>query len=150
MWMWNQCDPIYIYIYIPYPIYIYRIWDIDIYIYISQQTSQTAAFISGMFWSFECNISTQWTHFRRLAIDSMRKFHVGVRISIRWGKCEVDSTFKIDEISMSSPGWFFCLSNVESTQLLYSLFPLHNSVTFSALRTYSKLGWVDVISTILT
>ena len=77
-----------------------------IYIYIPANISM-AAFISGKFWSFECNISTQCAHLCRFAIDSMPKFHVEIRISIWWGKFEVDSTFKIDEISMSSPRWFF-------------------------------------------
>ena len=65
---------------------------------------------------------TQWTHLRQFAIDSTSKFHVKIprnhigferRIhvetmtSIQRAYFDVDSTFKIDKISMSTPHGFF-------------------------------------------
>ena len=65
---------------------------------------------------------TQWTHPRRFAIDLTSKFHmeslsklhrferpihVEIMTSIRRGNLDMDSTFKIDEISMSSLCGFF-------------------------------------------
>ena len=40
-------------------------------------------------------------------IDFERRIHVEIMTSIRRGYFDVDSTFKIDEISMSSPRGFF-------------------------------------------
>ena len=51
-------------------------------------------------------------------IDFERRIHVEIMTSIRRGYFNVDSTFKIDEISMSSP-------------------------KYSTLGTYSKLFWFN-------
>ena len=40
-------------------------------------------------------------------IDFEKRIHVGIMTSIRRGNSDVDTTFKIDEISMSSPRGFF-------------------------------------------
>ena len=78
-------------------------------------------------------------------IDFERQINVEVMTSIRRVHFDVDSTFKIDEMSMSSPREFFFIGfDVESTQLLYSLFPFYHFLTFSALGTYSKLFWYSV------
>ena len=58
--------------------------------------------------------------------------------SIRCGNFDVDSTFKIDEILMSS------LRGINVT--LYLLVPLYYFLTFSALGTYSKLFWYSAES----
>ena len=44
---------------------------------------------------------------RRNYIDFERRIHVEIMPSIRRGNFDVDSTFKIDEMSMSSPSRFF-------------------------------------------
>ena len=44
---------------------------------------------------------------RRNDIDFERRIHVEIMTSIRRGIFDVDSTFKIDEISMSFPSRFF-------------------------------------------
>ena len=46
---------------------------------------------------------------RRNYIDFERQIHVEIKTSIRRGNFDVDSTFKIDEISMSFPRGFFDL-----------------------------------------
>ena len=66
----------------------------------------------------------QWTYLRQFAIDSTWKFHMEgsgnyidferrihmeVMTSIQRGYFDVDSTFKVDDISMSSPCGFFCV-----------------------------------------
>ena len=69
---------------------------------------------------------TQWTHLRRFAIDSTSKLHVenssrfhqfqngnaqGNYDTIRRGNFDMDSTFKIGKISMSSPyGFLYVVS----------------------------------------
>ena len=53
---------------------------------------------------------------RRDFIDFKRRIHAEIMTSIQRGHFDVDSTFKIDEISMSSPrGIFLCRFNVELT-----------------------------------
>ena len=80
-------------------------------------------------------------------IDFERRIHVEIMTSIRRGYFDVDSTFKIDEISMSSPrGFFFVVSTSNRRKLLYPLFPFYYFLTFSALGTYSKLFWYNAES----
>ena len=72
-------------------------------------------------WAGKLQITIQWTHLRRFAIDSTSKFrvesslkfhrfwktnHVEIMTSIQHRNFDVDSTFKIDETSMSSPRGF--------------------------------------------
>ena len=80
-------------------------------------------------------------------IDFERRIHVEIMTSIRRGYFDVDLTFKIDEISMSSPrGFFYVASTSNRCKLLYSLFPFYHSLKFSALETYSKLFWCNAES----
>ena len=77
-------------------------------------------------------------------IDFERRIHVEVMTSIRLGYFDVDSTFKIDEISMSSPrGFFFVVSTSNRRNFCTRCF---HCLTFSALGTYSKLFWYDAES----
>ena len=75
---------------------------------------------------FQLLYTTQWTHLSRFPIVSTSNFtrnvrrdfidfegriHVETMTSIRRGNFDVDSTFKIDEISMSSlRGFFYIIS----------------------------------------
>ena len=106
--------------------------------------------------------TSQWTHLHRFAIDSTSKFHAESSSRFYWfwktnpcGNYDIDSMGKfwrgfnfqnqrnIDEFST----WIFlCPFKVESTQLLYSLFPFYHFLTFSALKTYSKLIWYSAES----
>ena len=88
-------------------------------------------------------------------IEFERPIHVEIMASIRHGSFDVDSTFKIDEISMSSPrGLFYVVSTSNRRKSTYSLFLFYHFLTFSALGTHSKLFWYNadfaVISTIFT
>ena len=106
--------------------------------------------------------ATQWTHLCWFAIDSTSKFHVesSRKLHLFWkanpcGNYDIDSTWifprgfdfqnrrNIDEFSTWS---FLCRFDVKSTQLLYPLFPFYYFLTFSALRTYSKLFWYNAES----
>ena len=73
-------------------------------------------------------------------LDFERRIHVEIMTSIRRGNFDVDSTFKIDEILMSSPRGFFYLFST-SNRRNCSTHCFHSILTFSALRTYSKLIW---------
>ena len=54
---------------------------------------------------------------------------------------DVDSAFKIDEISMSSPrGFFYVVSTSNRRNFCTRYF---HFLTFSALGTYSKLFWYN-------
>ena len=66
-------------------------------------------------------------------IDFKRRIHVEIMTSIRHRYFDVDSTFKIDKISMSFLLGFFC------TRCFHFL-------TFSPLGTYSKLFWYNAES----
>ena len=77
---------------------------------------------------------------RRNDIDFERRIHIEIITSIQHGNLDVDSTFKIDEILMSSPRGFFDVISM-SNRLLYSLFELYYFLAFSTLETYSKLFW---------
>ena len=55
--------------------------------------------------SIRCRNSTRKV--RRDFIDFERRIHVEIMTSIRRGNFDVDSTFKVDELSMSSPCGFF-------------------------------------------
>ena len=77
-------------------------------------------------------------------IEFERPIHVEIMASIRHGSFDVDSTFKIDEISMSSPrGLFYVVSTSNRRKSTYSLFLFYHFLTFSALGTYSKLFWYN-------
>ena len=52
---------------------------------------------------------------RRNFIDFERRIHVEIMTSTWRGNFDVDSTFKMDEISMSSTWIFLCRFDVEST-----------------------------------
>ena len=80
-------------------------------------------------------------------INFERRINVEIMASIRRGYFDVDSTFKIDEISMSSPRGFFYVVSTSNrrnfcTRCFYSII----SLTFSAPVTYSKLFWYRVLS----
>ena len=61
-----------------------------------------------------------------------------------WHRFDVDSTFKIDEISMSSPrGFFYVVSTSNRRNFCTRCF---HFLTFSALGTYSKLFWYNTES----
>ena len=47
-------------------------------------------------------------------IDFERQIHVEIMTSIRRGNFDMDSTFKIDVISMSSPRRFFCVASTSN------------------------------------
>ena len=102
-------------------------------------------------------VYTQWTHLSQFApsirrrnstwkvgrnyIDFDRRIHVEIMTSIRLGYSDVDSTFKIDEISMSSPrGFFYVVSTSNRRNFCTRCF---HFLTFSALGTYSKLFWYN-------
>ena len=77
-------------------------------------------------------------------IDFERRIHVEIMTSIRRGYFDVNSTFKIDEISMSSPrGFFYVVSTSNRRNFCTRCF---HFLTFSALRTYSKLFWYNAES----
>ena len=77
-------------------------------------------------------------------IDFERRIHVEIMTSIRRGYFDVDSTFKIDEISMSSPrGFFYVVSMSNRSNFCTRCF---HFLTFSALGTYSKLFWFNAES----
>ena len=77
-------------------------------------------------------------------IDFERRIHVEIMTSIRRGYFDVDSTFKIDEISMSSPrGFFYVVSTSNRRNFCTRCF---HFLTFSALGTYSKLFWYNAES----
>ena len=77
-------------------------------------------------------------------IDFERRIHVEIMTSIRRGYFDVDSTFKIDEISMSSPrGFFYVVSASNRRNFCTRCF---HFITFSALGTYSKLFWYNTES----
>ena len=81
---------------------------------------------------------------RRNDIDFERRIHVEIMTSIRRGNFDVDSTFKIDEISMSSPrGFFYVVSTSNRRNFCTRCF---HFLTFSALGTYSKLFWYNAES----
>ena len=106
----------------------------------------------------------QYTHLRRFAFDSTSKFHVesSPRFHRFWkenpgGNYNIDSTWKFRRgfdfknrrnIAEISTWIFLCRFEVESTKLLYSLFPFFHFLSFSALKTYSKLIWLNL--TVLT
>ena len=72
-------------------------------------------------------------------IDFERRIHVEIMTSIRRGYFDVDPTFKIDEISMSSPrGFLYVVSTSNRCNFCTRCF---HFLTFSALGTYSKLLW---------
>ena len=80
---------------------------------------------------------------RRNYVDFERWIQVEIMTSIRRGNFDVDLTFKIEEISMSSPrGFFDIVSTLNQhnfcTRCLHCIF-----LTFSALGTYSKLYLVS-------
>ena len=77
-------------------------------------------------------------------IDFERRIHVELMTSIRRGYFNVDSTFKIDEISMSSPGGFFFVVSTSNRRNFCTR--CFHFLTFSALGTYSKLFWYNVES----
>ena len=106
---------------------------------------------------FTMQFFSQWTHLCWFAInstlkvhvESLSRFHQFQKANSR-GNYDIDSTWKfrcgfdfqnrrnIDEFST----WIFlCHFNVESTQLLYSLFPFYHVLIFSSLGTYSKPVW---------
>ena len=65
-----------------------------------------------------------------------------IMTSIRRGYFDVDLTFKIDEISMSSPrGFFYGVS----TSNRRNFFPFYYFLTYSTLGTYSKLYYSGLI-----
>ena len=77
---------------------------------------------------------------RRYFIDFERRIHVEIMTSIRRGKFDADSSFKIDEIWMSSPRGF-SLSfrrQIDVTSVLATI----SILSFSALATYSKANLV--------
>ena len=77
-------------------------------------------------------------------IDFERRIHVEIMTSIRRGYFDVDSTFKIDEISMSSPrGFFYVISTSNRRNSCTRCF---HFLTFSALGIYSKLFWYNAQS----
>ena len=77
-------------------------------------------------------------------IDFERRIHVEIMTSIRRGCIDVDSTFKIDEILMSSPrGFFYVVSTSNRCNFCTRCF---HFLTFSALGTYSKLFWYNAES----
>ena len=77
-------------------------------------------------------------------IDFERRIHVEIMTSIRRGYFDVDSTFKIDEISTSSPrGFFYVVSTSNWRNVRTCCF---HFLTFSALGTYSKLFWYNAES----
>ena len=77
-------------------------------------------------------------------IDFERSIHVEIITSIRCGYFDVDSTFKIDEISMSFPrGFFYVVSTSNRRNFCTRCF---HFLTFSALGTYSKLFWYNTES----
>ena len=77
-------------------------------------------------------------------IDFERRIHVEIMTSIQRGYFDVDSTFKIDEISMSSPrGFFYVVSTSDRRNFCTRCF---HFLTFSALGTYSKLFWYNAES----
>ena len=77
-------------------------------------------------------------------IDFERRIHVEIMTSIRCGYFDVDSTFKIEEISMSSPcGFFYVVSMSNRSNFCTRCF---HFLTFSALGTYSKLFWFNAES----
>ena len=47
-------------------------------------------------------------------IDFEKQIHVEIMTSIRRGNFDMDSTFKIDVISMSSPRRFFCVASTSN------------------------------------
>ena len=77
-------------------------------------------------------------------IDFERRIQVEIMTSIRRGYFNVDSTFKIEEISMSSPrGFFYVVSMSNRSNFCTRCF---HFLTFSALGTYSKLFWFNAES----
>ena len=130
------------------------------FISIKSWTQKVVDFTIVLLNSNSLKVCTQWAHFRRFAINLTSKFHVesswklhrfgkvkppGNLTLIRSENFDVDSTFKIDKISMSSPHEL-CRFDAKSTQLLYSLFPFYHFLTFSVLWTYSKLFWYSAES----
>ena len=77
-------------------------------------------------------------------IDFERRIHVEIMTSIRRGYFDVDSTFKIEEISMSSPRGFFYVVLMSNRSNFCTRF--FHFLTFSALGTYSKLFWFNAES----
>ena len=61
-----------------------------------------------------------------------------------WHRFDVDSTFKIDEISMSSPRGFFYVASTSNRRNFCTR--CFHFLTFSALGTYSKLFWYNTES----
>ena len=53
-------------------------------------------------------------------IDFERRIHVEIMISIRRGNFDKDSTFKIDEMSMSSPRRFFYVISTSNRRNFYT------------------------------
>ena len=77
-------------------------------------------------------------------IDFERRIHVEIMTSIRRGYFDVDSTFKIDKISMSCPcGFFYVVSTSNWRDFCTRCF---HFLTFSALGTYFKLFWYNAES----
>ena len=77
-------------------------------------------------------------------IDPERRIHAEIMTSIRHGYFDEDSTFKIEEISMSSPcGLIYVVSMSNRSNFCTRCF---HSLAFSALGTYSKLFWFNAES----
>ena len=116
--------------------------------------------------------SPQYTHLRRFAFDSTSKFHVEssprfhrfwkaiqveIITSIQRGNFDVDSTLKIDEISLRSPRGFFCVVLKRNRQncctRCFRSFIFYHFLLWKPILSLSDriwLCWLNLISTILT
>ena len=110
-------------------------------------------------------VSSQWTHLHRFAIDSTSKFHVEsswklhrferrihveIMTSIRRGNFDVDSTFKIDKISMGFPrGFFYVVSTLNRcnffTCCFHCIIPLYHCIIVHFLLWEPILSYSGIV-----